>query len=87
MKSSTSHRFWQAYRQLPAPIRGEARKTYRLWVHNPRLPSLHFKKVGKVWSIRIGNTGYRALADLRGDAVYWFWIGTHDEYERILAGR
>lgn len=87
MKSSTNRRFWEAYRALPASIRRDARKTYRLWLRNPRLPSLHFKKVGKVWSIRIGITGYRAVADLRGDTVYWFWIGPHDEYERIIRGR
>lgn len=87
MKSSTNRRFWETYHQLPPPLRREARKTYRLWLSNPRLPSLHFKKVGKVWSIRIGNTGYRAVADLRGDKVYWFWIGPHDEYERIIAGQ
>ena len=27
---------------------------------------------------------YRALAVRRGDAFHWFWIGTHDEYERII---
>jgi len=43
--------------------------------------------VGKVWSIRIGNTNYRALADVQADTVYWFWIGPHDEYERIISGR
>ena len=60
MKSLTNRRFWEAYRKLPEPVRRNARKTYRLWLHDPRLPSLHFKKVGKVWSIRIGNTNYRA---------------------------
>jgi len=50
-------------------------------------PPLHFKKVGKVWSIRICTTGYRALGNLRGDIFYWFWIGPHDEYERIISGR
>ena len=87
MKSLTNRRFWEAYRRLPEPVRRNARKTYRLWLANPRLPSLHFKKVGKVWSIRIGNTSYRALADVQGDSVYWFWIGPHDQYERTIAGR
>jgi hypothetical protein len=87
MKSLTNRRFWEAYRKLPEPVRRDARKTYRLWLTNPRLPSLHFKKVGKVWSIRIGNTNYRALADVQADTVYWFWIGPHDEYERIISGR
>ena len=87
MKSLTNRRFWEAYRRLPQTVRRDARRTYRLWIRNSRLPSLHFKKVGKVWSIRIGNTSYRALADVQGDTVYWFWIGPHDEYERIIAGR
>ena len=86
MKSSTNRRFWEAYYRLPDSIRREARRTYRLWMRHPRLPPLHFKKVGRVWSIRIGTTGYRALGDLRGDTVYWFWIGPHDEYERIISG-
>lgn len=86
MKSLTNRRFWSNYRKLPESVRRDARATYRLWLMNPRLPSLHFKKVGKVWSIRIGNTGYRALADVQGDTAYWFWIGPHDEYERLLKG-
>jgi hypothetical protein len=85
MKSLTNRRFWERYRKLPESVRRDARKTYRLWLRNPRLPSLHFKKVGKVWSIRIGNTSYRALADVRSDTVYWFWIGPHDDYERIIS--
>ncbi len=87
MKSLANRRFWESYRKLPEPIRRDARKTYRLWLANPRLPPLHLKKVGKVWSIRIGNTGYRALADVQGDIVYWLWIGPHDEYERLISGR
>jgi hypothetical protein len=69
MKSLTNRRFWEAYRKLPVSVRRDARKTYRLWLANPRLPSLRFKKVGKVWSIRIGNTNYRALADVQGDTA------------------
>jgi len=41
------------------------------------------KKTGNAWSVRIGG-GYRALALLDADTFYWFWIGTHDEYERLL---
>lgn len=57
---------------------------YRLWRVNPRHPSLVFKKVRGLWAIRVG-TGYRALALPQGDILYWFWIGTHDEYERLVA--
>ena len=41
---------------------------------------------GNVWSVRIGG-GYRSLAVLDGDTFHWFWIGTHDEYERLLGLR
>ena len=86
MKSSTSPRFWRLYRKLPVEIREEARETFRAWLGNPRDPALHFKKVRGVWSVRIGTTGYRALASPEPDGYLWFWIGPHDEYERILKG-
>jgi hypothetical protein len=45
---------------------------------------LRFKKLGELWSIRIGS-GYRALALFQDDTFFWFWIGAHDEYERLLS--
>jgi hypothetical protein len=83
MKSSTTPDFWQSYSRLSAEIRQRARKAYRVWKKNPKHPSLRFKKAGQVWSIRIG-AGFRALALVEQDVCYWFWIGSHDEYERIL---
>ena len=72
MKSFTTSDFWQV------------KKTYKLWNENSVHPSLHFKKVGKkLWSARI-NSGYRALALKEGDDYYWFWIGEHDKYDRLL---
>jgi hypothetical protein len=46
-------------------------------------PSLHFKKVGKFCSMRIG-LNYRALAVQDEEDFIWVWIGTHDEYERTI---
>jgi len=54
-----------------------------VWKKNPKHPSLCFKKVGHIWSIRIG-AGFRAVALLEGDTFFWFWIGSHDEYEKLL---
>jgi hypothetical protein len=46
-------------------------------------PSLHTKKAGKYWSVRIGKR-YRALAtEVEGDLL-WFWIGSHSEYDELL---
>ena len=50
---------------------------------NPSHPSLHFKKVGRFWSVRVG-INYRALAIDDGEDFIWVWIGTHDEYERMI---
>ena len=86
MKSSTTPDFWAAFSSLPPEIKARAKVAYRLWMHNPRHPSLQFKKTGTVWSVRIG-AGYRALAVLEESTLHWFWIGTHDEYERLLGLR
>jgi len=83
MNSSATPDFWAAYATLPPDIQRRARATFRLWQTNPRHPSLYFKKVGTLWSVRIGKS-YRALAMLEQETYYWFWIGTHDEYEQIL---
>jgi hypothetical protein len=86
MKSQSTLSFWQHYWALPPEIRQRARQAYKLWRDNPAHPSLFFKRVKEsqpVYSVRIG-LGYRALGLLKGDTVTWFWIGTHDEYERLL---
>jgi hypothetical protein len=83
MKSSTTSDFWASYDALPADIKVRARRAFALWLRNPRHPSLCFKKVGEIWTVRIAR-GVRALALLQGDTLYWFWIGPHDDYERML---
>jgi mRNA-degrading endonuclease RelE of RelBE toxin-antitoxin system len=83
MKSATTAKFRQSFASLPAEVQRRARKAYQHWRENPRHPSLHFKKVGKVWSARVDDN-YRVLAHVIGDTVYWFWIGSHAEYERLL---
>lgn len=83
MKSSTTPEFWSSYASLPAEIKTRAKLTYKLWRRDPRHPSLRFKKTGNVWSIRIGS-GYRALAILQEDIFYWFWIGDHNSYQKLI---
>lgn len=83
MNSATTDRFRRALVHLPHPIREKARKAYRLWLRDPQHPSLHFKKVGTLWSVRVDD-GYRALGLVRNGTMYWVWIGTHDDYERMI---
>lgn len=75
--------FWYHYRQLPEDIQELADRCYELLKQDPRYPSLHFKKVGMFWSVRIG-IHYRALAVEENDEIAWFWIGTHAEYDQLL---
>ena len=85
MTSKATARFWRCYDQLPASVRATAEKNYELWKQNPFHPSVQFKEINEgLWSARITQS-YRALARRRGDLIVWFWIGTHDEYDRLIA--
>lgn len=74
--------FWSAFNTLPTEIQQLARENYELLVSNPRHPSLHFKRLGPYWSVRVGRH-YRALGKPVEDGVLWGWIGTHAEYNRL----
>lgn len=87
MKSMTLPSFWDAYRSLHKDIKQTARKSFRLWEQNPFHPSLHFKCINtaeNIWAVRISR-GYRAIGILDGDMLTWFWVGSHDQYERYFS--
>lgn len=84
MKHEATARFWRAYELLPTEVQQLADKNYALWRQNPLHPSLHFKKVGRFWSARVGLQ-HRALAVEDDEVIVWFWIGRHDEYDRLIA--
>jgi hypothetical protein len=85
MNSRTSRRFWECYERLPDRIQQLARKNFALWNLNPGHASLHFKEVKpRLWSARVG-LDHRALAAFDGKTYIWFWIGSHDEYLRLVA--
>jgi hypothetical protein len=78
-----SSAFWTCYRALPERVREAADHAFAHLKADPRHPSLHFKKVGRFWSARVGMH-YRALAVEADDGLVWFWIGTHAEYDKLL---
>lgn len=61
----------------------EGLSEFELLKADPNHPSLHLKKIGRLWSVRIG-VQYRTLGLDVQHAVYWTWIGTHAEYEKLL---
>ena len=87
MISRATKGFWKAYRELPANVRTNAEKAYRLWLRDPRHPSLHFKKVHTtrpIYSVRLSD-GWRAICAKHEDHCIWFWIGSHADYDIILS--
>ncbi len=69
MIGKTHRRFWKAFEKLPVPIQNPAREKYALWKRDPFHPSLRFEE--------------RRNGSREGDIIVWFWIGTHEEYNRF----
>ncbi len=86
MNSHTTQAFWKHFDALPENVRDQARKAFRLWKEDTSHPSLHFKRIHareQVHAVRVSG-GYRALGLREGNTVTWFWIGSHDAYERLI---
>lgn len=75
--------FWECYRKLPADVREVADRAFALLKQDPSHPSLHFKKIEDMWSVRVGSH-YRALAVSVQESILWIWIGSHAEYDRLI---
>lgn len=87
MRSRTTSRFRKAYDRLPERIRRQAKEAYALFESDPRHPSLRYKKVHPkktICSVRISQS-YRALGILHGNDMVWFWIGSHEDYEKMIS--
>ncbi|MCG3142020.1 MAG: hypothetical protein HDKAJFGB_03382 [Anaerolineae bacterium] len=89
MKSRATSNFWKSYARLPYHEQQRARKMYQIWRNNPFSPGLRFKRVSAsepIYSARTSDN-YRAVGLMENDTMIWFWIGPHDEYERLLKQR
>jgi hypothetical protein len=82
MRHRATPRFWACYDALPTVTRQSADRCFALLRKDLRHPSLHFKKVGRFWSVRVGLY-HRALAVESGADLTWVWIGSHAEYDRL----
>ncbi len=71
MNHHTTSDFWESYARLPEAVRRVADRHYVLLKADPRHPSLHFKRIGRLWSVRAA-AGYRALAADGPDGLVWF---------------
>ncbi len=84
MKSFRSPNFNKLFSKLPSNIQRLANKNYLLWKTNHLHPSIRYKDVGNnLRSVRIGEH-YRAVGTIDVDVIIWFWIGTHEEYNKLF---
>jgi len=87
VKSRCTRRFWKLHEALPLHVRSRAKKSYELWKADRHHPSLDFKKLksghGNRFSIRVGDH-HRAIGHLAGDVIEWVWIGSHEDYNKLV---
>ncbi|MBI5475552.1 MAG: hypothetical protein HY964_02305 [Ignavibacteriales bacterium] len=87
MTSHTNDQFWKAFQKLPDDVQEKARKVYQMWSDDPFHPSLKFKRIHPeqpIYSVRIG-LGWRAVGVKSEDIMIWFWIGSHEEYNKLIS--
>lgn len=77
--------FKKGFAKLPPDVQDLTDATYEIWKASPFHSSLHFKHLSDdVWSVRIGR-GHRALGLKSDNEIFWFWIGSHADYD-VLYG-
>ncbi|HVF09803.1 MAG TPA: hypothetical protein VNA16_03325 [Abditibacteriaceae bacterium] len=75
------------YEALPEQIQRRAKAAYQRFQQDPYHPGLQFKQVHvnePIYSARI-NRDYRAVGVKDGNEIVWFWIGSHSDYDNLLA--
>ena len=84
----TTSVFWKLHDQLPEHIQQLAKKNYELLKADLAHPSVNFKKLAgtgrnQYASARVGDH-YRAVCTLVDGDALWFWIGSHEDYNKLL---
>ncbi|HWS82842.1 MAG TPA: hypothetical protein VN207_01135 [Ktedonobacteraceae bacterium] len=86
MKSRRTSQFKKLLAQLPIKAQEQAEKSYQQFKRDPYHNSLDFKQVqGRkfLYCTRVGDH-YRAIGRIEGDTIIWSWIGTHEDYNKII---
>ena len=87
MNLRTTAEFREMFAALPVEVQRQARAAYRRFQQNPHHPGLRFRQVHTtepIYSARVG-LHYRAVGVLDRGEIVWFWIGSHAEYDALLA--
>jgi len=86
VNSHLTDEFFQYYRALPARVREQARQAYALFQGDPHHPSLRLRSVHPTRPIVSARVGidHRVVGVRDGADVFWFWIGSHSDYDQLL---
>ncbi len=87
MKSFLHPDYYKYFNKLPKKIQEQSRKSYKLFKENPNHTSLHFKKVHPTkpfYSVRISKD-WRVVGYLKNNDMYWFWTGSHSDYDGLIS--
>ena len=86
MISRLGPEFLEAFRKLDSATQHKVRRAYQLFKDNPRHGSLKFRRVRGTrnhYSAWVDDY-YRVLGVVEGNVVTWYWVGPHDEYDRMI---
>jgi hypothetical protein len=80
---------------LPARIQQAAREAFRLFLADPHHPQLanHALHDSKKSRHRTGSRAvsitraYRAIYVVEDDTNVWYWIGSHEDYNRFVGSK
>jgi len=88
MRSLRTRQFKALYDTLPERVQREADNAYHRFKADPSYPGLNLERIQgtrqPVYSARVGLS-HRALAVRTEDHWIWFWIGSHSDYDKVLA--
>ena len=77
-------KFWQLYEKIPDDIKSLADKNFKALEKKREHSSLNIMRVGRYWSLPIGEK-YRALGvEVGEDGLLWCWIGSFAHYKNYL---
>jgi hypothetical protein len=77
-------RFNKLFAKLPQHIQKQAKEDFNLFENEPYHPSLGFKMLDDiVCAVDIGYH-YRALGEKIGNTIEWYWIGSHQDYDKLI---
>jgi mRNA-degrading endonuclease RelE of RelBE toxin-antitoxin system len=88
--SHTTSKFRKQIKALPPQVQKQAKEAFKRWLENPRHPSLQFKQIHQtkpIFSARVG-LDWRAVGMKTDEkTVIWYWIGSHANYDQLIAKR